>query len=262
MSQRAENRPDWRLPRGVSRGLWDYIKADHIASGYDASLAEDNLCRFDMEVVERVCDRVGLVADLGCGTGRAILELARRGHRGLAVDLSLPMLRIVARQATQEQLPVDVLRANLVELDGIRGQSVDNALCLYSTLGMIRGREARQACLRHVRRIVRPDGAFVLHVHNLWANLWNPAGRQWLFAHFREWVRRSDFEWGDKQQTIHGVPHVLLHLFTRGRLQRELRDSGWRIAELIPLCRQHRERLAASCFFSGVRANGWIVVCR
>ncbi|MCE9554186.1 MAG: class I SAM-dependent methyltransferase [Planctomycetes bacterium] len=262
MTQRPEYRPDWRLPRGVPRGLWEYMTAEHIAGGYDTSLADDNLCRLDMEVVERVCDRPGLVADLGCGTGRAILELARRGHRGLAVDLSLPMLRIVARQATQEQLPVDVLRANLVELDGIRDQSVDNALCLYSTLGMIRGREARQAFLRHVRRIVRPDGAFVLHVHNLWANLWHPAGRQWLWGHFRDKVRRSELELGDKQQTIHGVPNVLLHLFTRRQLQQELWDSGWRIAELIPLCREHKERLASAWFIPGARANGWIVVCK
>lgn len=262
MSERPEYRPDWRLPRGVPRGLWDYMTADHIAGGYDASLADDNLCRFDMEVVLRVCDRPGLVADLGYGTGRAVLELARRGHRGLAVDLSLPMLRIVARQASQEQLPVDVLRANLVELDGICDQSVEYALCLYSTLGMIRGRDARQTFLRHARRIVRPDGAFVLHVHNLWANLWHRAGRQWLWNQIIDKARRSDLELGDKQQTIHGVPHVLLHLFTRRQLQRELRDSGWKIAELIPLSCEHRQRLAASWLFPGVRANGWIVVCR
>ena len=238
------------------------MTADHIAGGYDASLTDDNLCRFDMEVARRVCDPPGLVADLGCGTGRAVLELARRGHRGLAVDLSLPMLRIVARQATLEQLPVVVIRANLVELSGIGDQSVDNALCLYSTLGMIRGRDSRQAFLRHVRRIVRPDGAFVLHVHNLWSNLWHSAGRQWLWTHFMKLARRSDLDLGDKQQTIHGVPHVLLHLFTRRQLQRELHDGGWRIAEMIPLCRAHRKRLSASRFFPDVRANGWIVVCR
>jgi hypothetical protein len=67
---------------------------------------------------------------------------------------------------------------------------------------------------------------------------------------------------GDKVQTIHGVPHVVLHLFTRRQLQRELQDGGWRIAEMIPLCREHRQRLPMPWLFSSVRANGWIVVCK
>ena len=68
---------------------------------------------------DRHFDRPGLVADLGCGTGRALVPLVRTGHRGLAVDLSEHMLRVVQEKADDEGLPIDCVRANLVELDAI-----------------------------------------------------------------------------------------------------------------------------------------------
>ena len=47
-------------------------------------------------------------------------------------------------------------RANLVELDGVRDKSLDGAICLFSTLGMIRGRKNRRRVLDHAQRILRP----------------------------------------------------------------------------------------------------------
>ena len=54
------------------------------------------------------------------------------------------MLRIVAEKARLENLDIQGVQANLVELDCIADQSADYVICLFSTLGMIRGREYRQ----------------------------------------------------------------------------------------------------------------------
>jgi len=261
----ASGRPEWQLPKGVSRGVWQYANAEHIAASYDQYFSENRLFAFDQDVLERHFDPPGLVADFGAGTGRALVALARRGFRGLAVDLSDAMLRIVAEKAQAEDLPIQCLRANLVELDCLDSRSVDYDVCLFSTLGMIRGRENRDRFLAHVRRILKPGGLFVLHVHNFWYNLYDPGGRRWLARQLRSAVLRGEVlrrevELGDKYFHYRGIPQMFLHTFTQGELVRTLERAGFRIEELIPLSVARQSPLRWPWLAGRFRANGWIVV--
>ena len=254
------NLPDWQLPPGVSRGTWDYAQADHIAEQYDDYFALNRLFEFDEEILAQSFKTPGLVADLGCGTGRALIPLARRGFRGLAVDLSMAMLREVAEKARLDNLPVQCLCANLVELGSLRSKSIDHAMCLFSTLGMIRGRENRRRVLGHVRRILKPGGRFVVHVHNFWFNLYDPAGRRWLLGHLPKVVLNRD-ELGDKFYPYRGIPQMFLHTFRQEEFASDLRQSGFRIVELIPIDVNRKRRLRCPWFLGRLRANGWIAVC-
>ena len=254
--------PEGQLPRGVTRGVWEYVQADHIADRYDDYFALNRLFEFDEQVLERHFCRPGLVIDLGTGTGRALVGLARRGFRGLAVDLSRAMLRIVVEKARLDRLPIQVLQANLVELDCIRSRSFDYAVCLFSTLGMVRGRANRHRLLEHVRRILKPEGIFVLHVHNLCFNLYDPAGRRWLLGHLPAVLRDRRIELGDKCFRYRDIPQMFLHTFTQRELLHALGRAGFRVEELIPLNRSRQRPLAWRWFFGRFRANGWIAVCR
>jgi len=256
------HRPEWQLPRGVTRGVWEYSQAYHIADQYDDYFALNRLFEFDEQVLAHHFTRPGLVIDLGTGTGRALVGLAQRGFRGLGVDLSRAMLRIVAEKARLDRLPIQVLQANLVELDCLRDESFDYAICLFSTLGMIHGRENRHRLLAHVRRILKPDGLFVLHVHNLWFNCYDPAGRRWLLRHLPAALCNRHTELGDKYFHYRGIPRMFLHTFTRGQLLRALKRAGFRIRQLIPLDASRQRPLGHPWFFSSLRANGWIAVCR
>lgn len=251
-----------QLPRGVTSGVWQYVQADHIADQYDEYFALNRLFEFDKQVLERHFRHPGPVIDLGTGTGRALMGLARRGFPGLAVDLSRPMLRIVAEKARLDRLPIQVLQANLVELDCIRDRSFDYAVCLFSTLGMIRGRENRHRLLEHVRRILKPDGIFVLHVHNTWFSLYDPAGRRWLLGHLSAWLRDRRIELGDKVFYYRDIPRMFLHTFTQRELLHALGRAGFGVEELIPLSPSRQRPLVWPWFFGRFRANGWIVVCR
>lgn len=258
MAQRAE----WQLPAGVSRGVWDYLQAEHVADGYDEYFAGNRLFAFDQQVVLRHFQPPATVVDLGCGTGRILLGLSRRGFWGLGVDLSRAMLRIVAEKAARQGLSVALVQANLVQLEGIRSGTFDYATCLFSTLGMIRGRGHRQQCLRHVRRILKPGGLFVLHVHNFWFNLYDPAGRRWLVRHLWEALWNRRLQRGDKYFFYRGIPQMYLHTFTHSELKRAMRAAGFRILEWIPLDVARQRRLPYSWLLGRFRANGWIVVCQ
>jgi SAM-dependent methyltransferase len=257
----VDRRPEWQLPRGVPRGVWEYAQAEHIAQEYDEYFAGTRLFDFDEQVLARYFTRCGLVVDLGCGTGRALVPLARRGFRGLGVDLSEQMLRIVGQKAATEGLRIDRIRANLVDLGCLRDQVADYCICLFSTLGMIQGRENRHQALLHARRILKPGGLLAVHVHNFWFSLFDAPSRRWLAGHLLRWLLRRDIQRGDKFFDYRRIPKVYLHTFSQRELLRALRAAGFRLREVIPLHTTRQRPLRCPWFLGWLRANGWIAVC-
>ena len=262
----SDHQPEWSLPPGVTRGLWDYVHSDPIAEDYDEYFAQNRLFEFDEQVIlrelqERDLKSDSLIADLGCGTGRALLLLTRHGYRGLAVDLSENMLKIVQAKAEAEGLPIECVHANLVELDPVADASADAAISLFSTLGMIRGRANRCRALAHAARILKPGGPFVLHVHNYWYNLYDPGGPWWVLRNLSRSIFVRDVEAGDKFFSYRGLPNMFLHVFRLSELRHDLRRAGFRIATVIPLDPRRHRALRLPWLAGRLRANGWIVVC-
>jgi len=258
----SAHQPHWRLPRGVSRGVWQYAQTEHIARAYDEYFAPNRLFQFDEQVLARYFAKPGLVVDLGCGTGRTLIPLARRGFRTVGIDLSRHMLRIMGRKAADEHLPIARLQANLVDLDFLRDGSADYCTCLFSTLGMIQGRANRQRVLAHACRILKPGGLFVVHVHNVWFGLFEPASRRWLARQLLRSLWRRDAELGDKLFDYRGIPNMFLHTFTRRELRSALTDARFCLQQLIPLHVTRHRPLRCPWFFGSLRANGWIAVCQ
>lgn len=256
-----QDRPSWQLPPGVTRATWDYLHHPSIADDYDDYFAFNSLFEHDERVLTENFRQPGLVADFGCGTGRALMPLVRAGHRGLAIDLSEHMLRIVREKSALENLPITCVQANLVELDCLADNSVDHAMCLFSTLGMIRGRNNRRQTLAHFRRVLKPSGRFVLHVHNFWYNLRDPLGPMWLVKNLLTAPFSREVEIGDKWFPYRGLPSMFLHVFRWRELASDLRSAGFKIIQRIPLDTPRRDPLKHPWFFEWFRANGWIVVC-
>lgn len=260
-SSAAAPPPSWRLPAGVPQGVWEYAHRPQIADDYDEEFATNTLFDFDEKVLQEAFPSPGAFVDLGCGTGRALVAMARRGHRAVGVDLSPRFLGIVGEKAGTEQLPVERVCANLIELGCFADASFDYAACLFSTLGMIRGRDQRRRALDHIRRILKPAGVFVVHVHNRWHNLRDPQGRRWLLRNL-VWERwRGTNEPGDKFFPYRGIREMFLHVYTRGEFTAELASAGFIVRKLIPLDTARRHELPRPWLFGRLRANGWIAVC-
>ena len=192
--------------------------------------------------------------------------LARQGWRGLAVDLSERMLEVVREKAEIDSLEIDCVQANLVALtpELVPDGSADHAMCLFSTLGMIRGRKNHRAALRNMHRILKPRGKLVLHVHNFWFNLQDPGGPWWVLRSLaKSWglSRNDEFELGDKVFPYRGLPNFFLHVFRPRELRRDLASANLRVRRWIPLSVERRHALPRPWLFSSLRANGWIVVC-
>lgn len=257
-------------PSGLDKGTWDYIREPAIAEGYDAGLANDPLTFQDQELVARVlreihCTADTVVADFGCGTGRSVLPLLPLACQILALDLSTPMLeQLLSKLATRtdsERRQLIAIQANLLELDCLASQSVDLGLCLYSTYGMLRGKLNRAKFLKHVVRILKPQGRLVLHAHHLWWQLNFPGGLRWLVGNRLRSLFDSQLEFGDRfadQRTIRQLP---IHSFRWNELLSEVRASGLELVETVPLIDSggYRTWLVRLC---QIQAQGWTLVLR
>lgn len=255
----------WNLPAGVAPGTWDYVTSSWIADQYDRYFQDHPLFSVDQAIVTTALGDPKTatlpIVDLGCGTGRALLPLIRQGFAGVGVDLSIAMLKRLKQRAAEEQLPVCCVRANLVDLGCIQEKSFSHGICMFSTLGMIRGREHRIAALREFRRTIHPQGKLVLHVHNYWYNLWDPGGPWWLLRSLGASLFFRDHERGDKQYEYRGLTNMFLHVFSKPEITNDLHQAGWTQLEFIPL---KPKTLAAwrepapGKFFNAV---GWVIVC-
>lgn len=258
-----EHRSHWQLPPGVEPGTWEYTTRPAIADDYDDYFEGHGLFQFDdsrlahwLPPLEPDAEQV--VADLGCGTGRALVPLVNRGYRGLAIDLSPWMLEQVRRKSdSQSMLP---LCANLVQLEGLRDACVDHAMCLFSTLGMIKGHQNRLQFLNHVGRILKPQGRFFLHVHNLWCNLFFPGGTRWLFGTAYHSLRSKELELGDKYYPYRGLNNMFLHVFRRSELVSALHRAGFQVLDITPLSGDLSAALTRPWWFGRLRASGWWIV--
>ena len=286
-ARHATSSSAWQIPRGVSKGNWDYVRANQIAEEYDQFLHDDPLTKVDRQIIDRylhpvdensaeiqrddpagVPPQAPLVADLGCGTGRTLVPLLQRGYRGLAIDLSMPMLTQFAQKnqtkkfgASLQSGQLTLLNANLCELDGLKDNSIDHAVCMFSTLGMISGSSNRALFLEHVRRILKPGGLFILHAHNVWFQVRSRGGVKWALGN--AWSRiRGDREFGDRTADYRGLRKLFIHSFRKNELRRALADQEfgdltWYGIE--PGATEVSERVGLG---SSLRLVGWIVVCR
>src|SRR5262245_25370300 len=175
--------PDWQLPPGVDRGLWDYLHAAEMVASYDEQMRSSPLAAADVAFCEKAFSTPGRLVDLGCGTGRLCLHFAAKGFECVGVDLSDEMLA-KARESPGTAVPgLSFRKANLVDLwEGeapaeprplrlggslaLPETSFDYAACLFSTLGMVRGAGNRAKVVANAFRLLKPGGQFVLHVHN------------------------------------------------------------------------------------------------
>ncbi len=140
------------------------------------------------------------IADIGCGTGRHALPLARAGARVTGVDFSLGMLQELRRKrppASLELIEHD-LRAGLPLPD----DEFDLLLCSL----VLEHLEDLAGALREFARVVRPGGRVVL------ADFHPEMFRRGLHARFRVGGNRGEAlapAPGPQKIQIEGVDHTI-----------------------------------------------------
>ncbi len=102
----------------------------------------------------------GPVLDLGCGTGRVALHLARRGHPMVGVDVEPDLIASLLRRS--QGLPLEGVVADLRELD--LGREFPLAVAPMQVLQLLPGPDDRIAGLRRVAAHLSPGGRFAASI--------------------------------------------------------------------------------------------------
>ena len=263
---KSEYRPTWQLPPGVSRGTWDYVSTPSIATEYDAFHGDHPLMRLDQQWIaqrlESHCDSTDprVLLDLGCGTGRALLPWSDRGWRTIGIDLSSDMLNQAQIKCIGSINPPGFIHANLAQLGCLSEGFADAAICLYSSIGMIRGSLNRQSMLEAVCRALKPDGLFFFHVHNRGNWLRDPRGIQTTLRSYLRSRFEKESEFGDRIYAYRGLPSMFLHIFSLSELKRSLKQVGLAIESVYVLNRTSSGPLRWQWWLPHLRAGGFMVI--
>lgn len=106
----------------------------------------------------------GPVLDVGCGTGRVAIALAKDGHEVVGVDLSAPMLRLAEKQ--RRSLPdVAARRISFVEADMttlLLGRDFPLIVAPFRVFQFLLTSAAQRQALAAFRAHLRPEGRLVL----------------------------------------------------------------------------------------------------
>jgi SAM-dependent methyltransferase len=133
-----------------------------VAERYDESSAE----MFDPAVVDPVVDFLaglagdGAALELGIGTGRIALPLARRGVRVHGIDLSPEMVAQLRAKPGAEGIGVTVGDFATTTVDG----RFSLAYLVFNTIANLTTQDGQVACFQNVAAHLEPGGCFVIEV--------------------------------------------------------------------------------------------------
>ena len=118
---------------------------------------------FDLPFWTRVAHEAGgPILDLGCGTGRILLPLARAGADIDGIDASPAMIAQLQKKAVAHGLRVDTRVADMRGFTTSRRYA--RVICAFNSFAHAEDTEQQLATLRAVRAALAPGGALVLHL--------------------------------------------------------------------------------------------------
>ena len=157
--------------------------------------------------------RTGRILESGCGLGRWVFYLRRKGYDVVGIDLSEPAIR--AAHAYDPVVPIqrdDVLRSSFP--DGVFDAAV--------SLGVVEHFEdGPGAALGELRRLLRDDGLLFISVPT--QNLMRTFLTNHLKALYRLILQRRGQEFVFEE-----------YRYTRRQFQNQLADAGFEILEMVP----------------------------
>jgi SAM-dependent methyltransferase len=135
---------------------------ERVAERYDESSAD----MFDPAVVDPAVEFLaglagdGAALELGIGTGRIALPLARRGVRVHGIDLSEAMIAKLREKPGGEEIPVTIGDFATTKVDG----TFLLAFVVFNTLMNLRTQDSQVACFKNVAAHLQPGGRFIVEV--------------------------------------------------------------------------------------------------
>jgi SAM-dependent methyltransferase len=135
---------------------------------YDLAFLDDTKPEADFLVAafEKYAQRpVKRVLEPGCGGGRLVVELAKRGLEMHGFDTSEAALAYLRKQLARRKLTAQVYRDDMTQFSVKK--PMDGVICTFNTFRHLTTGEAARAHLQSVADALAPGGIYILGLHLL-----------------------------------------------------------------------------------------------
>jgi ubiquinone/menaquinone biosynthesis C-methylase UbiE len=105
------------------------------------------------------------ILDIGCGTGREAMALAKLGYKVYAIDISEKEIDIAKREAHKDNLKIEYKLCNGIDLE-FENDYFDYSIIWAQTLGNIYIKKNRIKMLKDNKSILKKDGILCFSTHD------------------------------------------------------------------------------------------------
>lgn len=148
----------------TKRNEWEEFFNGHAPVYMDNPFTKNTMQEVDFILRELSLPKHGHILDIGCGTGRHAVELARRGYRVTGVDISSRMLAEAEKVAREAKVNITWVHADAA---GFSSTDVfDSAICLCEGAFGLLGKdddpfEHDLNILRNIYSVLKPGAQFI-----------------------------------------------------------------------------------------------------
>ncbi|MBI2144397.1 class I SAM-dependent methyltransferase [Candidatus Woesearchaeota archaeon] len=231
---------------------------DYAERFYDAESSMDAHFRLDTALLDSILPGKGSLFDAMMARGRHVLYFAGKGFDVYGNDYNRHMVEFVRKDLKAAGLKAKLYNLDVTCLDGIRDNSFDYVICMYSSLGCIPGNANRQKAMREFARVTKPGGLVVVHAHSPLGTLEKPGDLLWLLRDL--FCRPGGLEKGDCYY-YHGsdLGNSYVHAFRPDELEGLFRNAA--LAVVIKFYLSFRQGKVASPLLKWL-SGGFVFVGR
>lgn len=167
------------------------------------------------------------VLDVGCGTGKWGLRLAKSGYRVTLSDLSQKMLDQAEKKAEQMGLAdrVEFFKADVATLEGLPDAAFGFVVAQGDPLSLV---ERPKQAMKAIARVAAPGGMLVASVDNRWAGVDHYLDRGDL-RELDRFLKTGQSQWhGDREES-----RFPLHMFWPRELRAGLEARGFEVLDVL-----------------------------
>ena len=147
------------------------IRQEWYASLFDdldkfwAEIADARSTEKEVEFIETVLKKRGLILDLCCGTGRHLIPLRKKGWNVIGIDVSANLLRIAKERMIEKGFRFPLVRGEMRYLP-FRSETFASVINMFTSFGYLPSEKEDAKSLKEVARMLGHAGLFLIDIVN------------------------------------------------------------------------------------------------